>query len=37
VIEGDRDGSCPPGQGRAALRLCTSLDAASTCSTRYED
>jgi poly(3-hydroxybutyrate) depolymerase len=28
VIEGDRDGSCPPGQGRAALRLCTSLDAA---------
>ena len=28
VIEGDRDGSCPPGQGRAALRLCTGLDAA---------
>jgi poly(3-hydroxybutyrate) depolymerase len=28
VIEGNRDGSCPPGQGRAALRLCTSLDAA---------
>jgi poly(3-hydroxybutyrate) depolymerase len=28
VIEGDRDGSCPPGQGRAAIRLCTGLDAA---------
>jgi poly(3-hydroxybutyrate) depolymerase len=28
VIEGDRDGSCPPGQGRAALRLCTGLDGA---------
>jgi poly(3-hydroxybutyrate) depolymerase len=28
VIEGDRDGSCPPGQGRAVLQLCTGLDAA---------
>jgi poly(3-hydroxybutyrate) depolymerase len=27
VIEGDHDASCPPGQGRAALRLCTGLDA----------
>jgi poly(3-hydroxybutyrate) depolymerase len=30
VIEGDRDASCPPGQGRAALRLCTGLDATMT-------
>jgi poly(3-hydroxybutyrate) depolymerase len=27
VIEGDHDGSCPPGQGRAALRLCTGFNA----------